>query len=47
MICVEGNARGQLASILREQQIIGDVELITRYDGLPLTAEEIVARVEG
>lgn len=47
VICVEGNAWGQLALILREQQIIGDVELITRYDGLPLTAEEIVARVEG
>ncbi|MGC9319874.1 MAG: 2-oxoacid:acceptor oxidoreductase subunit alpha [Armatimonadota bacterium] len=47
VICVEGNAWGQLASVLREQQIIGDVELLTRYDGLPLTAEQIAARVEG
>lgn len=47
VICVEGNAWGQLASILREQGIIGAVELITRYDGLPFTAAEIAARVEG
>ena len=47
VICVEGNAWGQLAAILREQQIIGDTEMITRYDGLPLTAEEIAAQVEG
>ncbi|MFO8079910.1 MAG: 2-oxoacid:acceptor oxidoreductase subunit alpha [Armatimonadota bacterium] len=47
VICVEGNAWGQLAAILREQQIVGDTEMITRYDGLPLTAEEIVSKVEG
>jgi 2-oxoglutarate ferredoxin oxidoreductase subunit alpha len=47
VICVEGNAWGQLAAILREQQIVGDTEMITRYDGLPLTAEEIAAQVEG
>ena len=47
VFCVEGNAWGQLASILREQQILGEVELITRYDGLPFTAAEIAARVEG
>lgn len=47
VICVEGNAWGQLASVLREQGIIGEVELLTRYDGLPFTAMEIAARVEG
>ncbi len=47
VICVEGNAWGQLGSLLRERQIIGDTEMITRYDGLPLTAEEIAAQVEG
>ena len=47
VICVEGNAWGQLAMILREQQVIGDAELLTRYDGLPLTAAEIADRVEG
>ncbi|MFW6155971.1 MAG: 2-oxoacid:acceptor oxidoreductase subunit alpha [Armatimonadota bacterium] len=47
VICVEGNAWGQFATILRERQIIGDTEMITRYDGLPLTAEEIATQVEG
>ena len=47
VICVEGNAWGQLATVLREQGIIGEVELLTRYDGLPFTAAEIAARVEG
>ncbi len=44
-IVIEGNYTGQFASILREQQIIGDHELITRYDGLPFTAEYIVTEV--
>ena len=44
---VEGNAWGQFASILREQQLVGDVELVTRYDGLPFTAIEIADRIEG
>ncbi len=47
VVCVEGNAWGQLAMILREQQLLGDAELLTRYDGLPLTAAEIADRVEG
>jgi 2-oxoglutarate ferredoxin oxidoreductase subunit alpha len=47
VISVEGNAWGQFACVLREQGLIGEVELLTRYDGLPFTAEEIVARVEG
>lgn len=46
IVCAEGNAWGQLAAVLREQQLIGEVELVTRYDGLPLTAAEIAARVE-
>ncbi|MGI5817959.1 MAG: 2-oxoacid:acceptor oxidoreductase subunit alpha [Armatimonadota bacterium] len=47
VIFVEGNAWGQLTSILREQGVVGEVELMSRYDGLPLTAEEIVLKVEG
>jgi 2-oxoglutarate ferredoxin oxidoreductase subunit alpha len=47
VVFVEGNAWGQLASVMREQNVIDEVELITRYDGLPLTAEEIAARLEG
>ena len=45
IIVVEGNYTGQFASILREQQIISNHELITRYDGLPFTAEYIVTEV--
>ncbi len=47
VVIVEGNAWGQFASILREQQLVGDVELVTRYDGLPFTAIEIADRIEG
>ncbi|NQU77014.1 MAG: 2-oxoacid:acceptor oxidoreductase subunit alpha [Planctomycetes bacterium] len=46
VICVEGNATGQLASVLRETGIIGEVELLLRYDGMPFTAEYIVERIK-
>ena len=42
---VEGNARGQFASILRSAGIVGEVELMTKYDGMPFTGEEIAGRV--
>ncbi|MFP4106600.1 MAG: 2-oxoacid:acceptor oxidoreductase subunit alpha [Phycisphaerae bacterium] len=45
VVMVEGNQTGQLAALLREQQVIGDVELLLRYDGLPLTAGYIVREV--
>lgn len=45
VIVIEGNYTGQFASILREQAIISSHELITRYDGLPFTAEYIVMEV--
>jgi len=47
VICVEGNATGQLASLLREQGVLADCELMLRYDGLPFTAEEISMRATG
>ncbi len=47
VVFVEGNAWGQLATVLRELCVVGEVEMMTRYDGLPFTAKEIVARVEG
>ncbi|MHB8994690.1 MAG: 2-oxoacid:acceptor oxidoreductase subunit alpha [Armatimonadota bacterium] len=45
VICVEGNARGQFASVLREIGAIGPCELLTRYDGMPFTGLEIARRV--
>jgi len=45
--CVEGNATGQFASVLREVGVLSDCELMLRYDGLPFTGEEIAERVRG
>ena len=45
VIVIEGNYTGQFAAILREQEISSSHELITRYDGLPFTAEYIVTEV--
>ncbi len=44
--CVEGNATGQFASVLREAGVLSDCGLILRYDGLPFTGEEIAERVK-
>jgi len=46
---VEGNARGQFASLLREAGALGQMEcgLVTRYDGLPFTGEYIAGRIRG
>ncbi len=43
LVCVEGNQTGQFASMLREAGLIGKIELLSRYDGLPFTAEYIVS----
>ena len=43
--CVEGNATGQFAGLLKENDILADCELMLRYDGRPFTAEEIVERM--
>ena len=45
VVCVEGNQTGQFAAMLREAGVIGDVELLTRYDGLPFTSDTIVERL--
>jgi 2-oxoglutarate ferredoxin oxidoreductase subunit alpha len=41
---VEGNQTGQLAALLREVGALGECELMSRYDGLPFTGEEIARR---
>lgn len=45
IISVEGNATGQLPALLRLAGIAVEPELLGRYDGLPLLAEEIAAEV--
>ena len=45
IVSVEGNQTGQLAAVLRQAEVPVDCELISRYDGLPFTGEEIAARV--
>ncbi len=41
--CIEGNATAQLAAVLKEKRIIAAHESILKYNGMPLTAEEIAA----
>lgn len=41
-ICVEGNARGQFAALLRQEIGFNVTRTILRYDGLPFTARDIV-----
>ncbi len=42
---VEGNSTGQFLSLLREQQVLTESELMPKYDGLPFTGEEIARRL--
>ncbi len=43
--CVECNYTGQLASLLKEHACI-EAELVSRYDGRPFTASELVQRLK-
>ena len=45
IICVESNATGQFASLLREQRVLAECEAILKYNGMPFTGEEIARRV--
>ncbi|MCE5241160.1 2-oxoacid:acceptor oxidoreductase subunit alpha [bacterium] len=45
VVVIEGNARGQFASVLREIGALTDCETMAKYDGLPFTAREIVRRL--
>ncbi len=42
---VECNQTGQFASLLRMVGAVPECELLTRYDGMPFTAEEIARRI--
>jgi len=46
VICVEGNATGQFASVLRETGVLAECEPMLKYDGLPFTGEEIAERAK-
>lgn len=39
---IEGNCTGQFGQILKENGIISEYSLISRYDGLPITSEYII-----
>ena len=43
--CVEGNQTGQFAGLLREVGFLDDYTLLSKYDGLPFTGEEIARRL--
>ena len=45
VISVEGNHTAQLASLLRMLGLVGPVEHLLRYDGMPFTGGEITQRV--
>jgi 2-oxoglutarate/2-oxoacid ferredoxin oxidoreductase subunit alpha len=45
IVCIEGNAKGQFASVLREVGALGQCEPMTKYDGMPFTGQEIVGRL--
>lgn len=45
IVSVEGNCTAQFASVLREADALDDCESILRYDGLPMTGEEIAGRL--
>lgn len=47
VVCVEQNATGQLASLIREETGIAIKEQWHKYDGRQWTTEEIVAKVKG
>jgi 2-oxoglutarate ferredoxin oxidoreductase subunit alpha len=47
VICVEGNATGQMARLIRRETGFEIREKILRYDGLPITPEYILRELKG
>jgi 2-oxoglutarate/2-oxoacid ferredoxin oxidoreductase subunit alpha len=45
VVCVEGNATGQLAGLIRKETGFLITKKVLRYDGLPITPEYILKRV--
>ena len=46
VVCVEGNATGQFARLIRRESGFAITERVGRYDGLPFTARYILDRLE-
>jgi 2-oxoglutarate ferredoxin oxidoreductase subunit alpha len=46
VVCVEGNATGQLARLIRRETGFEIEKRVLRYDGLPLTPEFIVRELD-
>jgi 2-oxoglutarate ferredoxin oxidoreductase subunit alpha len=46
VVCVEGNATGQLAWLIRAETGFEVGERVSRYDGLPLTPEYILRELK-
>ncbi len=46
-VCIEGNATGQLAALIRRESGFDIEGQLLRYDGLPITPEYIVRGLEG
>lgn len=46
IVCIEGNATGQFASLLRRESGLEVSSRISRYDGLPITPEYILGKLE-
>jgi 2-oxoglutarate ferredoxin oxidoreductase subunit alpha len=43
--CIEGNATGQFATLLRTVGALSECESVLKYDGLPFTGAEIAERI--
>jgi len=43
--CVEGNATGQFASLLRTVGALAECESVLEYDGLPFTGRALAERI--
>ena len=46
VVCVEGNAGGQFAKLIRRETGFNVENLVLRYDGRPFTAKYIIDRIE-
>jgi len=46
VVCVEGNARGQMARLIRRETGFHIREKVRRYDGLPITPEYILRELD-
>jgi 2-oxoglutarate ferredoxin oxidoreductase subunit alpha len=47
VVCVESNATGQLAGLIRRETGFAIEQKVLRYDGLPITPEHICRNFPG